>query len=109
MHLSGPGLLILDANGSAPAPLPSSNPPTTTAASLIDLLDGPMAPVTTASAAPAQATIADPFAASGPDYELLGGQPEPVRIEGDIEQWYRMLCVRDRGVLYEDTYLQVGC
>mmetsp|Transcript_39785 Transcript_39785/g.88425 ORF Transcript_39785/g.88425 Transcript_39785/m.88425 type:complete len:1123 (+) Transcript_39785:142-3510(+) len=35
-------------------------------------------------------------------------QFEPAKPTGDIARWYSNLLVKDRGILYEDQYLQVG-
>ncbi|BDA41202.1 AP-2 complex subunit alpha-1 [Coccomyxa sp. Obi] len=50
----------------------------------------------------------DPFGVSGDPHALMGGPPPEIRPTGDIAAWYRKLCTAASGVLYEDTYLQVG-
>uniref|UniRef100_A0A7S0R8D3 Clathrin adaptor alpha/beta/gamma-adaptin appendage Ig-like subdomain domain-containing protein n=1 Tax=Chlamydomonas leiostraca TaxID=1034604 RepID=A0A7S0R8D3_9CHLO len=47
--------------------------------------------------------VAAPVAAPAP-----AGQFAPARPVGSIEQWYSNLLTKDKGILYEDQYLQVG-
>ena len=36
-------------------------------------------------------------------------QLPPPQVQGDVGEWFRRLTAADTGILYEDTYLQVGC
>lgn len=35
-------------------------------------------------------------------------QLPPPQMQGDVGEWFRRLTAADTGILYEDTYLQVG-
>lgn len=50
--------------------------------------------------------VHDPFQTSGDPHGLVGA-PEPFRVLGDVQEWWRKLCQADSGILYEDQYLQV--
>ncbi|KAG2452624.1 hypothetical protein HYH02_002861 [Chlamydomonas schloesseri] len=65
------------------------------------------APVPVAVPAPA-AAHADPFGDSH-----FGAQPAPAPVPppvptGDVNAWYSALLLKERGILYEDQYLQIG-
>lgn len=51
----------------------------------------------------------DPFSESGADNAVFGpGQgSSAVQIEGDLDQWFWGLATKDKGVIYEDTLMQV--
>lgn len=114
IDLMGP---VPDSNGSA-APPPAT--PAMTTDNMLDLLDGPIlgGPATATTAAPTASAapgVVDPFAASDVDPlgAMAGGAdqgalPPSVQVLGDIEQWFRALAVKDKGILYEDTNLQVN-
>lgn len=61
------------------------------------------------------AALDDPFGdnAFGPPPSAAAAtassQFEPAHPVGDISAWFRALLLKDRGVLYEDQYLQVRC
>lgn len=92
-------------------PVPSANP-----------FASPTAPPAAAPQPPLQATASfggsgafgapgatDPFGAPA-----FGAPPpaqlafEPARPAGSLENWFTSLLVKDKGILYEDQYLQVG-
>eukprot|EP00210_Caulerpa_lentillifera_P000422 g410.t1 len=88
--------------------LAETNGVATTSAPLtgIDALDDLLSTPTTQVVAPMSSS--DPFAASGAEHELIGGPPPAITPLGDLDQWFTALITKDKGVLYEDTYLQLG-
>ncbi|GFR46483.1 hypothetical protein Agub_g8060 [Astrephomene gubernaculifera] len=72
-------------------------------------------PAMTPMGAPVAAAAADPFgdshfAAPPPPPPAAPAPPpvEPPCPTGNVEAWYSALLLKDRGILYEDQYLQVG-
>jgi AP-2 complex subunit alpha len=79
----------------APAPVPAAPAPPAPAA----------APAPAASAAAAAAP--DPFGADMFAAAAAAG-PAPIQPAGDVGAWFRKLCAATSGILYEDSFLQVG-
>lgn len=52
-------------------------------------------------------TSSDPFMQSGDQNQLIGGPPPAITLAGDLSQWFNALAIKDKGILYEDTFLQV--
>jgi len=80
----------------------------------LDLLAGLSVAEPTPAADAAQASVAaaaDPF---GGFQDLTapqdaGGEGANARVEGGtVEGWYSKLCISEKGVLYQDQYLQIG-
>jgi len=87
----------------------------------LDLLGGltvsesaaPAAAPAPAAAAPSAAD-ADPFGGfsdlivGGSGEEASGSKVQPQLMGGTVEDWYAKLCVADKGILYQDQFLQIG-
>ncbi|PNW74645.1 hypothetical protein CHLRE_12g488850v5 [Chlamydomonas reinhardtii] len=68
------------------------------------------APAPVPVAVPAVAATADPFGDShfgAPPAPAPAPVPPPVPT-GDVNAWYSALLLKERGILYEDQYLQIG-
>ena len=92
--------------GEAPAPVTTSNGTGNPVVASIDALDDLIASPTQPPADPPAAP--DPFAASGNEHSLMGGPPPAITLAGDLQQWFDALVIKNKGLLYEDTYLQVS-
>lgn len=76
----------------------------------LDLLDGlSSTPAAPPPAAGVDNLIQDPFAdALGtPEVNQAAMGGALVQVEGDIHQWFWGLSTKDKGVIYEDTLMQV--
>ncbi|GMH38541.1 hypothetical protein BSKO_06425 [Bryopsis sp. KO-2023] len=82
---SDPLALLMDDPTPAPAPAPAPSM---------------AAPV---QAAPPQFAASDPFSVATP------AAPAPaVQLQGDVDQWFWGMATKDKGIYYEDTFLQIG-
>lgn len=54
--------------------------------------------------------VQDPFAdaVGSPDFNQGNVATPAVQVEGDLNQWFWGLATKDKGVIYEDTLMQVG-
>eukprot|EP00775_Hariotina_reticulata_P003331 gene3331-3608_t len=107
------------ATAAAPAAPPAPEPPVAAAAAAptkaIDPLDelfmSPAVPAAPPAAAAGQHSygvgVAAVGAAAAPG-GLAGVGSDDWRLMGDVQQWHRALLVKDKGILYEDTFLQIG-
>ncbi|CAK0759184.1 hypothetical protein CVIRNUC_002678 [Coccomyxa viridis] len=90
--------------------MPANGAPAAAPAASRDPLEDLMEPTPSAASPEPPKPVArdDPFSVSGDLHGLMGGAPPEIRPTGDIAAWYQKLCTSSSGVLYEDTYLQVG-